>query len=267
MRNVSYTFALCLSVLLSCGYAFAEGEPVSGLDPALVSSYPLLDNQGFVVEYDAERRIPKWVYESISIDDISGDLDRGNTSSHMKADDRLDSKHQAESDDYKYTGLDRGHMAAAGNHKSKVETRESTFLMTNICPQNPSLNRYYWSRIEDSTRNLLATADRVHIITGPLFLPKKAEDGKWYVSYQVIGENAEEEPVAVPTHFFKIIIAEHDSWCEHYGLIVPNEKIPKSTPYDDFAAPISKIERAAGFVLSELLRDRLHINKELVRSF
>lgn len=245
-------------VAVSCCYA---SNP--DLDQQLVQSYPLLDNGGFVIEYDAARRIPRWVYECITLENLSGDLTRSNTSSRMSADDRIAPIHQAESDDYKYTGFDRGHMAPAADYTSEPAHRDATFLMTNICPQDSSLNRYYWKRIEDSARDLLATAARVHVITGPLFLPKQAHNGKWYVSYQVIGENPAEEPVAVPTHFFKVIIAEYDSWCEPYALIVPNERIDSSTPLSEVAVPIAAVEKAAGFLISEFLRNQLHISKSL----
>ena len=136
--------------------------------------------------------------------------------------------------------------------------------MTNICPMNPSLNRFYCKRIEDSTRKLLDVANRIHVITGPLFLPTQAENGNWYVSYQVISQNAEGGPVAVPTHFFKIILVEYESRCESYGIIVPNKEISKNIPYSKFAVSINQIERKAGFILSDFLRNRMHIKKNQV---
>ena len=44
----------------------------------------------------------------------------------------------------------------------------------------------------------------VYVCTGPLYLPHAESDGKNYVKYQVIGSNN----VAVPTHFFKILVGE-----------------------------------------------------------
>ena len=46
--------------------------------------------------------------------------------------------------------------------------------------------------------------DEVLVFSGPLFLPEKdPQDGKYYVKYQVLGDAA---GVAVPTHFYKLIV-------------------------------------------------------------
>ena len=38
-------------------------------------------------------------------------------------------------EDYIYSGYDRGHLAAAGNHFNSQPAMDDTFLFTNICPQ------------------------------------------------------------------------------------------------------------------------------------
>jgi DNA/RNA endonuclease G (NUC1) len=48
-----------------------------------------------------------------------------------------------------------------------------------------------------------------------------------YVRYQVIGTNS----VAVPTHFFKVIVAETaDQKLDMEGYVMPNQVIDDSTP-------------------------------------
>lgn len=37
--------------------------------------------------------------------------------------------------DYARSGFDRGHMAAAGNHKFSAECKAKTFILSNIAPQ------------------------------------------------------------------------------------------------------------------------------------
>jgi hypothetical protein len=48
------------------------------------------------------------------------------------------------------------------------------------------------------------SAPAVYVVTGPLYLPNLVENGRKYVKYEVIGPN----DVAVPTHFFKVILME-----------------------------------------------------------
>ncbi|CAG4938732.1 unnamed protein product [Colias eurytheme] len=65
-------------------------------------------------------------------------------------------------------------------------------------------NRDSWNRLEKHVRKLTKVYDNVYCCTGPLYLPRKEADGKSYVKYQVIGANS----VAVPTHFYKVVVCE-----------------------------------------------------------
>lgn len=66
-----------------------------------------------------------------------------------------------------------------------------------------------------------------------------------YVRYQVIGPNH----VAVPTHFFKVILAENDKGqFELESYVTPNKEIDDKIPLEAFRVPIDTIERAAGLL-------------------
>lgn len=66
----------------------------------------------------------------------------------------------------------------------------NTFKMSNMCPQvGDKFNRGYWRYLEDFCRNLTTRYPSVRIVTGPLHLPRRGEDGKWHVSYEVIGSS------------------------------------------------------------------------------
>lgn len=73
--------------------------------------------------------------------------------------------------------------------------------VTNISPQvGKGFNRNYWFYFEEFVRSLTTNFDDVYVITGPLYLPKIQEDGRYYVKYEVIGDPPN---TAVPTHFYK----------------------------------------------------------------
>lgn len=55
--------------------------------------------------------------------------------------------------DYTNTGYDRGHMVPAANADEKQEMSD-TFLMTNMTPQLPSVNRTAWRLLEDRVRSV-----------------------------------------------------------------------------------------------------------------
>lgn len=123
-------------------------------------------------------------------------------------------------------------MAAAGNHKSHQLHCAETFYLTNMAPQVGSgFNRDSWNRLEKHVRHLTKQYSNVYVCTGPLYLPRKENDGKTYVKYQVIGSNS----VAVPTHFYKIIVGETAN--QRYDLeayVMPNQKIDDNTPLNVF---------------------------------
>lgn len=85
---------------------------------------------------------------------------------------------------------------------------------TNISPQvGKGFNRHYWARFEKFVRELGRNplAQRVSVTTGPLFLPKQTDDGKWVMSYPLIGSGP--GFVAVPTHFFKVVSVQVSAAC------------------------------------------------------
>ena len=62
-------------------------------------------------------------------------------------------------------------------------------------------------------------------------MPRKEADGKNYVKYEVIGNSS----VAVPTHFYKVIVSEvADGTLEMESYVMPNQVIDDSTPLSVF---------------------------------
>ena len=95
--------------------------------------------------------------------------------------------------------------------------------------------------------------DDVWVITGPAFLPKK-EGNKWIVRYEVLGDT--EPNVSVPTHFWKVILAQKGNNSVLASFLLPNEKIDDSTPLAAFLVPLSRIEKATGLIFFENLRGK-----------
>lgn len=54
---------------------------------------------------------------------------------------------------YNGTGFDRGHLYSAESASVNSKGYMECFLMTNIIPQNPQLNRGEWKRLEELARN------------------------------------------------------------------------------------------------------------------
>ena len=156
-------------------------------------------------------------------------------------------KFRAHLKDYFRSGYDRGHQVPAADAKWSQEAMNETFYLSNMCPQvGDGFNRDYWAHFEDFCRRLTKKYPSVRIVTGPLYLPKKDADGKWRVSYEVIGNPPN---VAVPTHFYKVLLAEDGvkgGVVAIGAFVLPNAPISNSVKLTEFEVPIDIVERASG---------------------
>ncbi|KZF21598.1 hypothetical protein L228DRAFT_248322 [Xylona heveae TC161] len=196
--------------------------------------------------YDRRLRNPAWVAEHITPASLAqNQADRRH--SVFVEDESVPEKFRAKLKDYFRSGYDRGHQVPAADAKWSQEAMDSTFLLTNMCPQvGDGFNRDYWAHFEDFCRRLTRNFPSVRIVTGPLYLPKREPDGKWRVSYEVIGNPPN---VAVPTHFYKVIFAEDGKTGGNVALgafVLPNAPIANSKPLTDFEVPVEAVERASG---------------------
>ncbi|KAM9810467.1 endonuclease G, mitochondrial [Neosynchiropus ocellatus] len=210
--------------------------------------FPSLSNiksrDSYVTSYDPRTRTASWVVEKLSSASLLGSSDR--KLCEFKEDDSIHVFHRATNSDFRGSGFDRGHLAAAGNHKRSQKAMEDTFYLSNIAPQNPHLNQNAWNNLEKLCRSLTRSYLNVYVCTGPLYLPRQESDGKLYVHYQVLGRNH----VAVPTHFFKVLILERpgSQGVELRSYLLPNTPVDEKIPLEHFLVPIETIERASGLL-------------------
>ncbi|PSN73930.1 mitochondrial nuclease [Corynespora cassiicola Philippines] len=217
--------------------------PVADLRPAasLTSSY------------DRRTRNPAWVAEHITPESLAkNNADRKH--SVFVEDVSIPEMFRAKLKDYFRSGYDRGHQVPAADAKWSQEAMDDTFSLSNMCPQvGDGFNRDYWAHFEDFCRRLTHRYPSVRIVTGPLYLPKRDPDGKWRVSYEVIGSPPN---VAVPTHFYKVIFAEDGKQGGNVALgafVLPNDRIDNKKPLKDFEVPLEVVERASGLEFASKL--------------
>ena len=75
------------------------------------------------------------------------------------------------------------------------------------------------------------------------------------VKYEVIGRNN----VAVPTHFFKVLLMETDRQeFDMLSFVLPNQVLSDQSPLKQYVVPVEAIERASGLLIfDKLARNRL----------
>ncbi|XP_030384798.1 endonuclease G, mitochondrial isoform X2 [Scaptodrosophila lebanonensis] len=233
------------------------------LEDIMKYGYPGLDDihlySDFVLSYDRRNRVAHWVCEHLRADALGSaaitDRGRGRVRSRSRISYRPDlsvpSNFRAALADYRNSGFDRGHLAAAGNHRTHCD---ETFYLTNIAPQiGRGFNRAAWNKLEIYVRNLTLRYGSVYVFTGPIYKPKARSNGNWSIEYEMIGSNM----VAVPTHFFKVLIVESKlpqgkPYMEAY--VLPNARIPDNINLRDYLCDIREIEHYAGLQFFNGLR-------------
>jgi endonuclease G len=225
-----------------------------------------LANRGeYISYYDRRTRNPLWVIEHITKESLKNS--NGNReNSVFKEDNSIPQTFRAKLTDYFRSGYDRGHQAPAADAKYSQDAMDNTFYLSNMCPQVGSgFNRDYWAHFEYFCRGLTRHYDSVRIVTGPLYLPKRDPDGKMRVTYEMIGNPPN---VAVPTHFFKIIVGESVKLGSRVALgafVLPNAPIDNNVPLKSFYVPLESVERSSGveFLPNLPLSDRKDLCQEV----
>jgi len=92
---------------------------------------------------------------------------------------------------YSNTGYDKGHMAPAGDASNDAEMYE-TFLMTNMTPQLPTLNRKAWRMLEEHTRTLLS----------------HSKSDMYVVNIAIYNSGNKMNGIPIPTGYWKIITVD-----------------------------------------------------------
>jgi endonuclease G, mitochondrial len=239
-----------LMMILAFFLLVASPGQLPGVEPSasLPMSHPVFHYDGFVVCVDCRTKVPLWTYEILTSEDLEGDAAR--EACRFKENTELPAHMRSELADYAGSGFDRGHLVAAGDCKSSKEKMDASFLLSSICAQDPGFNRGAWARLEKHARDLVKTATKVHIVSGPLFLAAEDGSGGRRISFPVIGKN----DVAVATHFFKVVVLEGVAGDKKVvAYLLPNEPIPATEPLEKFEVTIEKIERLSGIFFGPLL--------------
>ncbi len=116
----------------------------------------------------------------------------------------LPKKYESRASDYTGSGYERGHLANDASFDYSQASLKSTYVMSNIVPQEPSVNRYAWSDTEKEERTLAKKYGEVGVIIGVVY-----DDNP-----QRIGADA----IAVPEAFYKTIFnANGEQVCYYYN--------------------------------------------------
>jgi endonuclease G len=200
------------------GTAYA-GQPVSS------NVSVILTNDAYLVGYSEEDRCPLWVCYTLH---STKEAAPTRPSTSFKTDKRT--MVQVKDSDYTNTGYDRGHMAPSYGIGLCFGTNAQlqTFLMSNVIPQTPELNRGIWKKMEQTAANDWAQErDKIWVITGPVFIETNRVNG-----------------IRVPAGSFKIFVDETDE-IEVQAFLMPQNPLEDAT-FGLYLTSVDEIERQTG---------------------
>lgn len=196
----------------------------------------LLFNRSYVIGYSNLFRQPRYALELIDPLNSAVEVDRIDS---FRVDHRVDEKFRSDLADYSGTGYDRGHLVCSADRRARDIHNSETFLLSNMSPQAPELNRGMWKTLEESIRTMSADMAEVYVICGPIF-----DVGR---PIETVG------PVPVPHAFFKSVLAESVSGSlKVYSFILPNSECQQDLP--DYLVRTGEVEARTGLDLWDRLK-------------
>lgn len=183
------------------------------------------DRTYFVLCYDSPKKVAAWTAHEIRPERLPVSATR---SGYFRQGGGL-----ARNEDYRGSGYSRGHLVPAEDLSWSEAAVRSTYMLLNAAPQLQCLNAGVWRELAVVFRTLAARSEAAYIVTGPMF------EGE---ATTTIGRGQ----VAVPTHFFKVILLIEGHRKSTYAAIVPNSAPVRGMPVESFAVTIDEVERRTG---------------------
>lgn len=223
------------------GYAYA------GL-PKIEHPVVVLRNIGYVAGYSEQRRDPLWVcYRVFRVENESAPP----RPSGFRVDERTHARVSPE--DYKATGYDRGHMAPnyAIATRYGTEAQRETFLMSNIVPQTPQLNRGLWQRLETLiARTYAQEYEQVWVIAGPVYSREA----------RALGSG-----VDIPVSCYGIVLDEVNGAPRVMAFVIPQD-VPPDAKLEGYLQSVDDIEAMTGLDFMAGVPDEVEVRLEAQRA-
>lgn len=210
----------------------------------------IIERPQYVISYNHQKGSPNWVSWNLErkwygeVERFSGRF----ITDKSLPDGFINIKHN----DYTHSGYDRGHLVRSEERTATDEDNKSTFIITNIIPQTPDLNRGVWLDLEYHCEDLCKEQNKeLYVIAGGIYHSGRTlkDEGK----------------VEIPDECFKIIVVlDKDEGLydiniddEIIAVIMPNIEGIRSHDWEQYVTNVDDIESSTGYDFLALIPDNI----------
>lgn len=186
--------------------------------------------RAYALLHDNSARVATWVVYTLTSRNSIGCEPRINA---FSPDQSIPRGQRAELSDYASSGYDTGHIASNADMSWDPVVARESFILSNMAPQAPSLNRGAWRQLEGAVRAwAFASGSSVTVYAGSVY--DLNTDRR-------IGPNG----VIVPSAFYKIVI--NNSTRQSLAFLFPHRGV---SDFRSVQTTVAQVEDATGIRFS-----------------
>jgi endonuclease G len=222
------------------------GNPSSAVSNVLYPNNYLMVKPQYALSYNSSKGEANWVSWHLS-SAWKGSAARCDC---FATDNTLPSSfYKASTTSYSSTGFDRGHICPSEDRDFSSTDNAATFLMTNMIPQSPNLNRITWVAFENYCRTLLGAGNELYIISGGYGSGGTGSNGG-------ITSTIASGAIQVPARCWKIAVvlpigtndvSRVSSTTRVIAVDMPNNQTVNSLPWSAYRVSVDAIEASTGY--------------------
>lgn len=219
------------------------GNPTNATTDTTNADNYLMVKEEYALSYNRNKRHANWVAWELTKEWL-GSSDRQD---NFRPDPDLPNGwYRVVTSDYTGSGFDRGHLCPSADRTNSDGSNAATFLMTNIIPQAPQLNRESWAQLEEFSRSLAQKGYRLLIVAGTYGTTGEGSNGV---------KSTIKNSINVPLHNYKLIvaipnmgdIADIDANTPVIAVDMPNRQgLVDNKKWTDFITTPEAIEKVTG---------------------
>jgi endonuclease G len=224
----------------------AMGNPSNATTNSTLPNNYLLMKPQYTMSYNNAKGEPNWVSWHLS-PAWKGAAARCDC---FAADNSLPTSFfKAPSTSYSLTGFDRGHLCPSEDRDSTSTDNASTFLMSNMFPQSPNLNRVTWVALENYCRTLMDAGNELYILAGGYGTGGSGSNGG-------ITSTIASGSITVPARCWKVIVvlptgindvARVSNTTRIIAVDMPNTQTVNSLPWSSYRVSVDALETILGY--------------------